>query len=1263
MRHSFHSARILRYMRKPLISIVSTGAMLFFYPIHAFSAPTDGLVVKGTASITQSGTMTTIDQSTARAVIDWRGFDIGEAETVRFNQPGVNSVALNRVTGGNLTSILGMLSANGKIFITNPNGIVFGAGSKVDVAGLVATTLSIRNDDFMNGQNLFSQDLTKANSYVVNQGTIQIADNGYCFLVAQGVSNKGTIVAQLGQVVMASGKELTLDLNGDGMMTYTVSGKVLDSVIGPDDQPINIGVENSGTIQAKGGDIVLIGNAGADVFSSVVNNSGIIEATTLNVTKGQVVLSGGDEGIVANSGTIDVSGYGAGQIGGTVKLLGYKVGLFGGSVIDASGNAGGGTILVGGDYQGKNPDVLNASFTYVSSDAQIQADAIDSGDGGKVIIWADNVTRFYGSISARGGQLGGNGGFAEVSGKGYLEYGGYTDLQAPMGATGTQLLETANIEIGGNAAPEGDATSGDDVFGTGIRFSDNPDVISQIGAEQVGVMLDLSNLSLAATNDINVTQRVSWTSDNKLTLQAGQDIILSAEIYGGIGGIDLAADRDIDLRGSLKGAALSLKALTGSISQDAGVVVESSGGEVNLQAGGDISLQGQMNNLKGAVRITSGNNVTLVTVDDLDLQYASVNGDLSVTAGGAIRGGSDLKVGGAATFVTRKDAGADITLDSQSNQFGNLTARLLKLDGTTASSGSIRISESGQMNIDQIQTGGTVTLTAGSFTGLDHIVGMENLSLNANDGGIVLPGYSLVGTLNVTASGAITESGALSVSGAATFTAGAGNDITLDNGNDFIGDVTVVSGRNVSLHDVNAIKFGGTSMVSGTLGVTAGGAITDGAAGTLSVTSTTTLTAGGGNDITLDNGNNFGGALSIGSGSNNVMLNVIGDLKLGGVIAVGQVHMTAGGAITDANDAANNLTAASAVLNAGAGGIGANNALETVLGSVSFTTTGSARLSNQGALMASGTASGQVDLATTDNMNLSGAGISAGSGVRLEAGNLLAVDAPIRSGSGIMDLLGNNRVNQNANIELIGGSGQIFVYTHLQDYNANPAYKGGSIVMAPTSVTRDLGGSIEYTAANDIKIGTLEGATVKVTAVNGNVTGASSTSAIQANVATVQAIGGNIGASNTAPLRFSPTASQINLGFTGEAFIDSTTGAAIDPFITRLLTGSYSLTPFGALIQVPIYGGNLVILSSVARDAASQSSSYKQDAIVKVTRQVAVDMHSQASQNYSMTPGNLALIMSPSGVFAPNIAAVVLPQSAAEDRLELMSGGVIGLQP
>ena len=316
----------LPFSRIANMAICFFSVFFFLHSEYTHAAPQGGAVVGGSAAIMQNGATTTINQSSNRAIINWRGFNINVNELVKFNQPGRDSIALNRITGGDPTTILGQLTANGRIFISNPNGVIFGAGARVDVAGLLATTFNIKNDDFMAGKFNFTRNPNIDPSFIINHGDIRIADNGFCFLVAPGVKNEGVVVAQLGKVVMASGNALTIDFNGDGMLTYTVSGKVLDAIKGPDGKPLSSAVDNTGVISAPGGHVVLVGNAVKDAFASVVNNSGIIEAKSLVVSGGKVTLSGGDEGIVQNTGTINVSAAEAEARTGEVTLSGQYAG-------------------------------------------------------------------------------------------------------------------------------------------------------------------------------------------------------------------------------------------------------------------------------------------------------------------------------------------------------------------------------------------------------------------------------------------------------------------------------------------------------------------------------------------------------------------------------------------------------------------------------------------------------------------------------------------------------------------------------------------------------------------------------------------------------------------------------------------------------------------------------------------------------------------------------------------------------------------------
>ena len=219
-----------------------------------------------------------------------------------------------------------------------------------------------------------------------------------------------------------------------------MDGSITGQVIGPDGEPLEHTINNTGSISADGGEVILSAKTAFDAVKSVVNNDGIIEAMGLSNKNGVIRLVGGYQGIVANSGVLDASGKDAGQTGGTIQVLGEKVGIFDQASIDVAGDLGGGTVLIGGDFQGSNPDIMNASRTYVGSDVTITADALSSGDGGKIIVWADDITRFYGNISAWGGELSGDGGFAEVSGKSVLDFSGGVDLSAEAGSRGVLLL-------------------------------------------------------------------------------------------------------------------------------------------------------------------------------------------------------------------------------------------------------------------------------------------------------------------------------------------------------------------------------------------------------------------------------------------------------------------------------------------------------------------------------------------------------------------------------------------------------------------------------------------------------------------------------------------------------------------------------------------------------------------------------------------------------------------------------------------------------
>ncbi|MDI3297484.1 YDG domain-containing protein [Janthinobacterium tructae] len=269
------------------------AALMLGYGSLALAGPAGGTVVAGQASITGAPGSTVINQGSQNAVINWASFNVGKGESVQFVQPNSNAVALNRVLGSDGTTILGNLSANGKVFIVNPNGVLFGQGASVNTAGLVASTLDISNADFMAGKYQFSGNGT---GKVLNQGSIS-APGGYVALLGANVSNEGTIQARLGSVALAAGRAITLDVAGDGLLNVAVNAGAVGAL-----------VSNGGMIRADGGSVVLTAQAAGDLLKTVVNNTGVIEAQTIDTRSGTIKLLGDmQSGTVNAGGTLDAS--------------------------------------------------------------------------------------------------------------------------------------------------------------------------------------------------------------------------------------------------------------------------------------------------------------------------------------------------------------------------------------------------------------------------------------------------------------------------------------------------------------------------------------------------------------------------------------------------------------------------------------------------------------------------------------------------------------------------------------------------------------------------------------------------------------------------------------------------------------------------------------------------------------------------------------------------------------------------------------------
>ncbi|MCH7386553.1 filamentous hemagglutinin N-terminal domain-containing protein [Acinetobacter modestus] len=278
----------------------------------AFAGPTGGVVSSGTASISTAGTTTTINQSTSKAAIDWSSFSTNSNEIVNFVQPNSSSITLNRVTGTSTSTLNGQLNANGQVFIINPNGVLFGSTSQVNTAGLVASTLNLSNSDFNN--NLFNFSNTSNNKVVENRGKITVPTGGTVALIAPTIKQTGTIKAPQGNVLLAAGGDITLNLNNGSLLGYTINQGKAQALI-------NAG----GMIQADGGKVVLTAKGIDELSNAVVNSVGIIQAQTVNNVRGVIEL-GSDltSGKVNVGGTLDASAPNGGN-GGQIKTSAAEV--------------------------------------------------------------------------------------------------------------------------------------------------------------------------------------------------------------------------------------------------------------------------------------------------------------------------------------------------------------------------------------------------------------------------------------------------------------------------------------------------------------------------------------------------------------------------------------------------------------------------------------------------------------------------------------------------------------------------------------------------------------------------------------------------------------------------------------------------------------------------------------------------------------------------------------------------------------------------
>lgn len=414
-------------MKKYLLQL---GLVSFTAGAQLLANPSGADVIYGDVTITDSPGigLLTIESNSDRSIIDWDDFSIGVFETTDVILPDSTSALLNRVTSSNLSVLLGALTSNGNVYVINENGVLIGSNATIFTGGFLASALDTLDTQFLNGGNM--DFYSSQSNYVINYGQI-VASNGDVILIGVNVENSGTI--------LANGHVVALGASHEVIVKPADSERITISVLG-DSGSTGIGVNNSSTgyIQAMQAELKSDGNP----YAFAVNHQGWINVTGVSTDQGRVFLhtesnSQTDGGIMNIDGL--VTAVNSDATGGYVEITGNDITLNNNCFIDASGNAGGGTVLVGGSLLNMDPTIPTAYTTTVTSGTFIDVNANYFGTGGTCVIWADDTTTFYGSIQSTGGVFSGNGGIVEVCGVNSTDNEGNINVSANMGSDGLIL--------------------------------------------------------------------------------------------------------------------------------------------------------------------------------------------------------------------------------------------------------------------------------------------------------------------------------------------------------------------------------------------------------------------------------------------------------------------------------------------------------------------------------------------------------------------------------------------------------------------------------------------------------------------------------------------------------------------------------------------------------------------------------------------------------------------------------------------------------
>ena len=674
----FSKGRSVRFWIQ--ILLVLALVRIAIVPSALYANPTGEQVVGGAATFNRPDAATLIvKQQTDRAVINWNSFSIANGELTKFVQPSSSSAVLNRVVTANPSQIYGTLQGNGQVLLINPGGTLVGAGGQVNAASFMASTRDIGTEEFMRGGTMNFTGNSDAS--VVNKGKIE-ASTGDVLLVAQEVKNEGQIMAKDGTVGLVSGTSVTLETVGPGPhykvrlldvenssgsrgSSKTSAEIVNEGVIEAANAELlatgnylSLAIKNTGTVRATGlvqnadGSVTLTGGQGDILNTGVlaalqksvdgVEQGGMIDISGKNIRADEgslITASGQDVGgkikfeskdTTMLGGRVEATGYSSKSQGGRVEALGTRVGLRSGE-INVDGGAKGGTVLVGGDYLGVNPDIPNADAVVMLPDAKISANARENGDGGKVILWSEDYTGFFGRISAMGGVEGGNGGFIETSSRNNLQAFGEAQASAPKGISGEWLLDPYNVTVADIGPTQGGS------FGGG-----NPDIFTPI-QDSATILNTEINRALDSGTSVTITTGSAYVGSQIGNITINAEILKSKDTPpdGPPVTLSLLALNDITINADIRSTAGPLYMVMvadvdnnqgGNFTLGAGTNLLTNGGDISITAV-NVSLDnGTLNTIQTQqlpVTVTSGGSYAPGVIPEVSFTVPVTNGEVA----------------------------------------------------------------------------------------------------------------------------------------------------------------------------------------------------------------------------------------------------------------------------------------------------------------------------------------------------------------------------------------------------------------------------------------------------------------------------------------------------------------------------------------------------------------------------------------------------------------------------------------------------------